>query len=163
MRPKIPYGYRIVNGRAEADPVESRRLHSLFEQFLDGMGVESAAKSAGIDRTPSCCRRMLDNPVYLGTDFYPQIVDAERMEQAVAELARRGAPFKGKKGMPVTEPNPVQTHFAMDRGGMKAGGDPEEWAAQLYGRIRPRKTKSVTTAPANVSGAFSYHETKEDI
>ncbi len=162
MRPKIPYGYRIVNGRAEADPVETPRLHALFTFFLDGMGVESAAKSASIDRTAACCRRMLDNPVYLGTDFYPQIVDQEQMEQAAAEIARRGAPFKGKTGKAVAEPNPVQTHFAMERGGVKADGNPAERAAQLYGRIRPRKTKSVSTAPANVSGAFSYQKTKEE-
>ena len=157
MRKRIPYGYRVVNGRAEADPVEAPKLQSFFEMVADGEPAASAARIAGIDRTPNTCRVMLGHKVYLGTDYYPRLISNDLWCSASMEAARRGAPFVGKVGKPVTEPNPILTQFAMDRGSVRSD-DPAGYAALLYERIRPRKKKQVANAPADVSGRFLHEE-----
>ena len=155
MGKRIPYGYQITHGRAEPDPEEAPKLQRLYELYLEGRSAAAAGTLAGIGRTGACCRQLLQRPVYLGTDYYPQLIPTELWKAVEAAIARRGAPFAGKMGKPVTEPNPILTQFAMDRGSVRSD-DPAGYAALLYERIRPRKKKQVTDAPADVSGAFSY-------
>lgn len=47
--------------------------------------MRAAATKVGIEKTHSVIGRLLKNKVYLGTDYYPQIVDEEIFEK-VQEL-----------------------------------------------------------------------------
>lgn len=145
MRPKIPYGYRIVNGRAEPDPVEAPRLQALFACLLAGESIAGARRLSGVPRSRSCCRKLLSDPVYLGTDYYPRLIAPEMLREAEERMETAAAPYVGRAGKPRARPAAIQTRFAMDRPGGKRGGDPAERAVQMYAGIRTRRSR--TSAP----------------
>ena len=43
---RIPFGYRIVDGKAQIDPVESAQLKKYFSLYLGGLSMAEAAKEA---------------------------------------------------------------------------------------------------------------------
>ena len=99
-----PYGYRIEYGTAVADPNESPRLLRLFELYVSGSSIESAARAAGVTRAISNCSAILRNEIYLGTDFYPALVPQTLFEQAQSERARRCRPKRKRQKKPVVIP-----------------------------------------------------------
>ncbi len=80
-----PYGYRIENAAAAIDEPIAEKIRQLFEEYLESGSMRAAAMKVGIDKTHSVIGRLLRNKVYLGTDYYPQIVDEEIFEK-VQEL-----------------------------------------------------------------------------
>lgn len=92
MKAQIPYGYRIERGAAIPDPVEAPRLQHFFDLYVNrGYSVADARVMAEIDRCDQTCRNMLKNRIYLGTEYYPQLITSELMEKAEREIeARRG-------------------------------------------------------------------------
>ena len=72
-----PYGYRIENGIAVVDEVDAERIKALYQEYIDCKSMRAAAKKAGIDKTHSVIGRFLKNKVYLGTAYYPQIIDED--------------------------------------------------------------------------------------
>lgn len=73
----IPYGYHIENGIAVVDEVDAERIKALYQEYIDCKSIIAAAKKAGIDKTHSVIGRFLKNKVYLGTAYYPQIIDED--------------------------------------------------------------------------------------
>ena len=126
-----PYGYRITEGRAEPVPEEHRRLREFFDGYLSGLSIRDAAARAGIPRSASCCRSMLTNPVYLGTDYYPPLIEPELMERAAARAEARSAHLRGIPHSQAAKPVPVRTEFSLPPPEELSGLD----AAQLYERI----------------------------
>ena len=70
----IPYGYRIAGGKAEIDPEAKEKLDAFFASYLAGASIDKAAKEAGINRRHSVMAKMMQNPLYLGTDYYPRLI-----------------------------------------------------------------------------------------
>ena len=75
----IPYGYRIENAAAVIDEPAAEKIRQLYRKYLE------CGSMRAIDKTHSVIGRLLKNKVYLGTDYYPQIVDEEIFEK-VQEL-----------------------------------------------------------------------------
>ena len=67
----IPFGYKMVDGRATIDEDQVKQLKVIYSSYLDGKGLMDAAKEVGIDCCHGSVSRMLDNKKYLGTDYYP--------------------------------------------------------------------------------------------
>lgn len=67
----IPYGYRIVDGKAVVMEDEAERLRVLCRAYLSGQSFCAAAQTAGIDKSHAALRLMMENPLYLGDAFYP--------------------------------------------------------------------------------------------
>lgn len=88
-----------------------------------------------IPRGRTCLGKMLKNPVYLGDDYYPQIIDAELFEAVSNERQRRyeahGCPTKAAPISTV----PIQTRFRMMQINEKYK-DPVRQAEYVYGRIK---------------------------
>lgn len=80
-----PYGYKIINAQAVIDEPIAEKVRQLFAEYLESGSMRAAAMKVGIDKTHSVIGRLLRNKVYLGTDYYPQIVDEEIFEK-VQEL-----------------------------------------------------------------------------
>ena len=80
-----PYGYRIENAAAAIDEPAAEKIRQLYREYLECGSMRAAAMKVGIDKTHSVIGRLLNNKVYLGTDYYPQIVDEEIFEK-VQEL-----------------------------------------------------------------------------
>ena len=136
MRARIPFGYRIRNGRAEPDPVEAQQLQLLFSLFLQGMSAAASAREAGIPRSAVCCRKMLSNPVYCGTDYYPQLISPAQME-AVEKIRQKNIPpVKGKPGRKPQFPLPAHTQFSLSAPPGNLPDVPSDRAAFLYSCIQ---------------------------
>ena len=43
-----PYGYKIENGKAVIDETAAGKLRTLFDNYLNGLSLQTAAKAAGI-------------------------------------------------------------------------------------------------------------------
>ena len=134
-RPAIPYGYEIVDGKAVPHPVESKKLQVFFDRYvIHGDSVAAAAAMAGIQMAKESCRRMLTNPIYLGTDYYPQLITPDLMEKAKQAMTAKRKGYVGRKGSRL-KPIPVRTQFTSIPG--KA---PEtNRASWLYDQIQPIK------------------------
>lgn len=80
-----PYGYRIENAAAVIDEPAAEKIRQLYREYLESGSMRAAAIKVRIEKTHSVIGRLLKNEVYLGTDYYPQIVDEEIFEK-VQEL-----------------------------------------------------------------------------
>ncbi len=85
----IPYGYRIINGKALIDENQAEQVRRLFAAYLSGKSYMDAGKSAGFELTHSSVKGLLQNRYYLGDDFYPPIISRETYDAAEAERQRR--------------------------------------------------------------------------
>lgn len=84
-----PYGYKIKGGKAVIDEETANQVRQIFEYYLDGESLTTAAGKAGLKMFHGGVSRMLKNPHYLGDDYYPAIIDRETFDKAEAERLRR--------------------------------------------------------------------------
>ena len=84
-----PYGYRIENGKAIIDEQAAEQIKTLFQSYLTGDSLATAAKKAAIKSFHAGVGRMLQNMRYLGDEYYPAIIDPDTFAAAEAERIRR--------------------------------------------------------------------------
>lgn len=84
-----PYGYRIINGKAVVDKQAAKQIKTLFQSYLSGDSLATAAKKARIISFHAGISRMLQNKHYLGDEYYPEIIDPDIYVAAQAERIRR--------------------------------------------------------------------------
>ena len=48
MTAHIPYGYRIVDGKAVVDEVQAEQVRSFFEEYISGKALKVAAENMGL-------------------------------------------------------------------------------------------------------------------
>ena len=84
-----PFGYRIKNGKAVINIEAVEQIKTLFESYLSGDSLATAAKKAGIKAFHAGIGRMLRNTRYIGDDYYPAIIDPDTFTAAEAERIRR--------------------------------------------------------------------------
>ena len=84
-----PYGYTIQNGSALIDEEKAGKIRKLYDNYLSGMALTKAAAEAGIETYHGTAKRLMENPHYLGDDFYPAIIDRETYDKAVQNSRKR--------------------------------------------------------------------------
>lgn len=84
-----PFGYRIENGKAVIDTEAAERIRILFQSYLSGDSLTTAAQNAGINSFHAGIGRILRNTFYLGDDYYPAIIDQETFVATEAERIKR--------------------------------------------------------------------------
>ena len=84
-----PYGYRIINGKAVVDKQAAKQIKTLFQSYLSGDSLATAAKKADIKAFHAGISRMLQNKRYLGDEYYPAIIDPDEYVTVQAERIRR--------------------------------------------------------------------------
>lgn len=87
----IPLGYKIVDGCAVVDEPTAWQIKATYRYYFEGKSLVDAAKEAGLKMNHASVKRMLSNKKYLGTDYYPQIIDEETIERFQEELTRRAS------------------------------------------------------------------------
>lgn len=92
-----PYGYDIVGGTAVINEEQAAAIRQTCENYLSGMSMTQAARTAGINMKHSGVKRLMLNPRYLGDNFYPAILTPEIPQAVEAERQRRDALYKGKR------------------------------------------------------------------
>lgn len=85
----IPLGYKIVDGCAVTDEPTVKQIKETYRYYFEGKSLVDAAKEAGFKMNHATVKRMLSNKKYLGTDYYPQIIDEETQTRFLEELTRR--------------------------------------------------------------------------
>lgn len=84
-----PFGYRIENGKAVIDKVAAVKIKTLFHSYLSGDSLTTAANKAGIKSFHAGIGRMLRKTCYLGTEYYPAIIDEDTFSATEAERIKR--------------------------------------------------------------------------
>lgn len=69
-----PFGYQIKNGKAIVDVEEAEKIRVLFQAYLAGAALTTAAKEAAIHAFHSGIRHILQTTHYIGDDYYPAIL-----------------------------------------------------------------------------------------
>ncbi len=141
----IPYGYRIENGLAVPDPAQAEKLRAFVRMYLEGASASAAHRALGIEVSAQTLYRLLERETYLGTDYYPPLLDRETWERIREAHKTRTHPGT-RSGQP---PLPVQEKFRLclpDRLPDKA--EPEELFRLLYQSVRAAKNgqKHLTAA-----------------
>ena len=104
-----PFGYKVVDGKAVIDEVAAGQLREMYKGFLEGKSLVVAARDVGIETYHGTVTRMLGNKKYLGTDYYPQIIDQETFDKALEEKQRR-KDVLGITGRSLKKRNPYLLH-----------------------------------------------------
>ena len=134
-----PYGYKIRDGKAVIDEEEAGKLRMLIDGYLAGMGLQAAADRACIEVFHSQAKRMILNRKYVGTDFYPAIIDRDTMDRIIAESDKRKA-HKNRKPAPKEKKTlPPSTEFIFGRTDIKYK-DPFRQAQYIYSQIKEVET-----------------------
>ena len=136
MRPgHVPYGYRIKDGAGAICEEEAENIRKIYEMYLSGMGLQAIADTLGLKLFHGGVSRIIDNKKYLGTAFYPKIVDEELFNKAAEEKERRAVKLKRTDRIKVVEKEPACYSFIMRKAKEKYD-DPFVQASYLYGLIR---------------------------
>lgn len=129
----IPYGYRIVDGKAVIDEQEAKNVRDLFHQFLEHGLISKTAQAVNINKTHSVIGRILKNKTYLGTTFYPSILDKETFHrvQQIRNSKIRKQTYK-RELKPLISVNSTYEIGAIE----KKYDDPYKQAAYVYSQIK---------------------------
>jgi hypothetical protein len=130
----ILYGYQIINGKAEIDEQAAERIKTLFQSYLTGDSLATAAKKAEIAAYHAGVGRMLRNKHYLGDEYYPAIIDPDTFAAAEAERIRR-AEMLGRIRQPKQEPEVVYPTVFRIREGTERLDDLFQQAEYAYSLI----------------------------
>lgn len=135
-----PFGYRIENGKAVIDKEAAKQIKTLFQSYLSGDSLATAAKKAGIKAFHSGIGRILRNNRYLGDGYYPAIIDKDTFNMAEAERIMR-ADRLGRIKKPEQEKEIVYpTAFRMKEG-TEEFDDPFAQAEYAYSLIETEVNK----------------------
>ena len=130
----IPYGYRIINAEAFADEEEAKKIQTFFRLFTAGGQIKPSAEQAGIKKAHPTCKKILTNPIYLGTDYYPQIIEKELFDAAQERVKKVYRERKSNRLIPTL---PVYTGFMATYPLIgEERMDPKEYAVYQFGRIK---------------------------
>jgi len=84
-----PFGYRIENGIAVIDDKSAGQIKALYQAYLSGDSLRTAAIKVGIDALHPGIGSILKNSHYTGDEYYPAIIDPDIFEAAQKERVRR--------------------------------------------------------------------------
>lgn len=132
----MPYGYKIENGKAVIDEDKAEEVRMIFDEYISGEALCSAAKKAGLSLTHSSVKHLLINRKYLGNDFYPAIIDEDTFLKATEQLKAR-AQMLGRDNREAKNYRKltIPTTFCM-KPAEKCFDNPFEQAAYRYSRIK---------------------------
>ncbi|MBR5947299.1 MAG: recombinase family protein [Clostridia bacterium] len=90
---RIPFGYRIVNGKTEISPRESKAVIGIFKAYRAGSSLLAIAESLNEQRieylpditgwNKARVKRIIEDVRYTGKDDYPAIIDRAEYEASV--------------------------------------------------------------------------------
>lgn len=130
----IPYGYKIVDGKAAVDEEQAENIREFYNGYISGLTLKGAAEKVGLSLCHGSADRMLRNKHYLGDDFYPPIIDKETFDKAEGvRLERASTQGKIRKLEKTINPR-VNTNFTIPKVDITYT-DPFKQAEYVYGLI----------------------------
>ena len=136
----IPYGYKIVNGKAAINEEQAVVVRKFFEGYISGQSLKAASINAGLDICHGSAGRMLRNKHYLGDDYYPAIIEQELFDKAEeVRMARAGS--LGRIRELKQEQKPMAEKCFSLKSAPKRFSDPFKQAEYAYSLIESKVTK----------------------
>jgi hypothetical protein len=136
-----PFGYRIENGKAVIDKEAAEQIKTLFQSYLSGDSLATAAKKAGIKAFHAGIGRMLQNIRYVGDEYYPAIIDPDTFKAAEAERIKRAEKL-GRIRKPEQEKEVVYPTAFRVKEGTEEFDDPFAQAEYAYSLIEMEVNKN---------------------
>lgn len=134
-RGHTPFGYRIENGMVVVCKEEAAQIRKLYEGYLNGLSLVSAAAEAGLTLKHTSVKCIMQNLHLLGDDFYPAIIDQETYDAFEDERKRREKALgRDKRAKRPIEARPAPTSFRM-RDALSVNDDPYKQAEYIYSLI----------------------------
>lgn len=130
----IPYGYKIVDGKAVVDKEQAAAVRKLFDGYIAGLGLKPAAENAGLDIFHGSAGRMLRNKHYLGDDYYPAIIEHELFDKAEEIRIARAGSLGRIRELEQPQKPAADTRFSLKPVPMRFS-DPYEQAEYAYSLI----------------------------
>ena len=130
-----PFGYKIVSGKAVVDEVAAGQIRKLYENYLSGLSLETAAKEAGIKTYHGTVKKLLSNRHYLGDAFYPAIIDEDTFTKVALEGDRRSEKLGRNNRVQAPKVKKAPTRFTFIESIAIQGVTPAEQAEYLYSLI----------------------------
>ena len=106
MQYDIPFGYKITDGKIEVCEEHGNTVEQIFQDYDKGISVLRISKALKEKdfMHESCIRnwsgttvgRILENPSYLGTEYYPRIIDRELFDRV--QKRREQVRIRGNRG-----------------------------------------------------------------
>ena len=135
-----PFGYRIENGKAVIDDEAAEQVKTMFQSYLSGDSLKTAAQKAGIESFHAGIGKMLRNTHYLGDEYYPAIIDPDTFTAAEAERIKRATKL-GRIWGPKEKTEVVfPTVFRLNEGTQQFG-DPFQQSEYAYSLIESEVQK----------------------
>ena len=129
-----PSGFRITNGEAVIDEQAAEQIKTLFQSYLTGDSLATAAKKAEIIAFHAGISRMLQNKRYLGDEYYPALIDPDTFTAAEAERIRRAEKLGRVREPKVKKDVVYPTSFRINEG-TERFDDPFQQAEYAYSLI----------------------------
>ena len=129
-----PYGYRIINGKAVIEEQAAEQVKALFQSYLTGDSLATAAKKAEIIAFHAGVSRMLQNKRYLGDEYYPALIDSDTFAAAESERIRRAKKLGRVREPKVKKEVVYPTSFRISEG-TEQFDDPFQQAEYAYSLI----------------------------
>lgn len=145
-RAKVPFGYKIVEGKAVIDQEEVVILWTFFTKFLEGKSMAEAARAAKFPGSSAVLSAYIHKPEYVGTDFYPAIISEEYQKKLIDEYETR----KGKCYLPKERPVKgvrLYKEFRFAKKEFPHAGDPADCVEAYYRGIEPKTEQKDTRVP----------------
>ena len=152
----IPYGYKIERGRAVIVPEEADKIKVFISLYLDGYSVRAAGGKAEIRLSPTTLTKLLRSALYLGTDYYPALLDRKTFE-AVQEAYESRTHSGQSRPSPIT---PVKRLFRMKAPNNAGAGQMSaaDAAACLYSLIEPDPKGSASITKEETAAVNAWRE-----
>ena len=137
----LPYGYKIIDGKAVVDEEQAKNVRCFYKEYISGLALKVAAEKAGLKLTHSSAGMMLRNRYYLGDDFYPAIIDKEIFDKAEEIRIERAGSLGRIRELEKQEKSQPKVNFTMPRVQLNYT-DPFEQAKYAYSLIEIEVTKN---------------------
>ena len=133
----VPFGYRLKNGKPVICEEEANKIRAIYTGYLSGLSFAAAADKVGLDLYHGTVRNMMRDKRYLGTGFFPAIIDEETFNAVEIERRRREKALGRTKVKRRTSASVILTEFTFTKPETKYT-DPYQQAEYAYSLIKER-------------------------
>lgn len=134
---RASYGYTYKNGNLIIEDDEARKLKILFKAYLELSALQKAGDRAGMNCSHPTIKGRLTNPVYLGDQNHPPIIDKDIFDVVQKKLRKRKRKINAKE-------QPIEYKVPEFRliPSTETKDNPFEEAEALYSRIEEIHAKN---------------------
>ena len=133
----VPFGYRLENGKPVIHEDEADKIRNIYSGYLSGLSFSAAADKVGLNIYHGTVRNMMRDKRYLGTGFFPAIIDEETFNAVETERQKREKALGRTRLKRRTSDAVIRTEFSFTKPEMKYS-DPFQQAEYAYSLIKER-------------------------